>query len=231
MCGRFSLSVTPEALVEQFSLHLSGAVPPPPRYNIAPTQPVVAVRTRNAAGERELVLLHWGLIPSWAKDPSIGNRMINARAETLAGKPSFRTALRRRRCLVPADGFYEWARGAAGKQPYHIRRVDRAPFAFAGLWEHWVGADGSEILSCTLVTTGANALMRPLHHRMPVILAPEDYPRWLHPEEGRPEGLLPLLAPRKWEGMETVAVSAYVNNPRNEGAQCIAPLPPGGTEN
>lgn len=228
MCGRYRLSTHPHALYEQFALEL---VNPdereiPPRYNIAPTQPVLGVRER-PDGKRELVLLHWGLIPHWAKDPAMGQRMINARAETVAEKPSFRNAMKRRRCLVPADGFYEWQRQGKGpKQPYDIARADGAPFAFAGLWEHWQGPNGEEIESCAIVTTEANAQMRPLHHRMPVILAPEDYPAWLERRNERAQALLPLLAPRDWPEMRAVPVTPYVNNVRNEGPQCIAPAEP-----
>jgi putative SOS response-associated peptidase YedK len=232
MCGRYRLSTHPHALYEQFALEL---VNPdereiPPRYNIAPTQPVLAVRLR-PDGRRELVLLHWGLIPHWAKEPSIGNRMINARAETVAEKPSFRNALRRRRCLVPADGFYEWQkRGAGPKQPYDIAREDGAPFAFAGLWEHWQGPNGEEIESCAIVTTAANGMMRSIHDRMPVILAPEDYEAWLAGERERPADVLPLLAPRDWPGMRVRPISTFVNNARHEGSECIAPPAPAADE-
>ena len=225
MCGRYRLSTHPHALYEQFALEM---VNPderevPPRYNIAPTQPVLAVRAR-PDGKRELVLLHWGLIPGWAKEPSIGNRMINARAETVAEKPSFRTALRRRRCLIPADGFYEWRASARGpKQPFDIARGDGAPFAFAGLWEHWQGPNGEEIESCAVVTTAANRLMSPIHSRMPVVLAPEDYAAWLASTGEKADDVLPLLAPREWAGMRARPVGTFVNNARHEGPQCLAP--------
>ena len=222
MCGRLNVHDLADAVMFLFGLSdvPSGA----PRYNIAPTQPLGAVRVKNAQGEKELVMLHWGLIPGWAKDPSIGNRMFNARAETIAEKPSFRNALRRRRCLIPAHGFYEWQRRDETRQPYHIRRADGAPFAMAGIWEHWMAPDGSEISSCAIITTAANALMAGLHHRMPVILPAEEYPLWLDPAEGRPEKLLPLLASRDWEDLRAVPVSTYVNNSRNEGPQCVEPL-------
>jgi putative SOS response-associated peptidase YedK len=230
MCGRYRLSTHPHALYEQFALEMDHPDEReiPPRYNIAPTQPVLAVRLR-PDGRRERVLLHWGLIPPWAKDPAIGNRMINARAETVAEKPSFRNALRRRRCLIPADGFYEWRKRANGpKQPFDIARADGAPFAFAGLWEHWLGPNGEEIESCTVITSEANALMRPLHNRMPVIVDPADYETWLAGagELARDvQALLPLLAPREWPAMRARPVSRAVNNARNEGPQCIAPPP------
>lgn len=228
MCGRYRLSTHPHALYEQFALEL---VNPderelPPRYNVAPTQPVAAVRLRRD-GRRELVLLHWGLIPSWAKDPAIGNRMINARSETVGEKPAFRNALRRRRCLIPADGFYEWQKQARGpKQPFDITRTDGAPFAFAGLWEHWQGPNGEEIESCAILTTEANSLMRPIHNRMPVILFPEDYAAWLAQDEVPLRDLEPLLGPREWPDMQAHPISTLVNNVRNEGSQCIAPAPP-----
>ena len=228
MCGRYRLSTHPHALYEQFALEMENPDERevPPRYNIAPTQPVLAVRAR-PDGRRELVLLHWGLIPGWAKDPAIGNRMINARAETVAEKPSFRNALRRRRCLIPADGFYEWkTTGRGPKQPFDIARSDGKPFAFAGLWEHWQGPNGEEIESCAIVTTEANALMRQIHARMPVVLAPEDYAAWLASEGGKADNVLGLLAPRDWPGMRAQPVSTYVNNARHEGAQCIAPVAP-----
>ena len=148
-----------------------------------------------AEPQRQFVLLHWGLVPSWAKDPAIGNRMINARAETVADKPSFRRALRRRRCLIVADGFYEWQKVGKRRQPMFIHMRDDRPLAFAGLWEAWEGADHSALESCTILTTAANDLVRPIHDRMPVIVAPEDYGRWLDPAVQKPEPILPLLRP------------------------------------
>jgi putative SOS response-associated peptidase YedK len=224
MCGRFTLHASPEAVADLLEL----AAPPilAPRYNIAPTQPVGIVRVEGRGGPRRWALVHWGLIPAWSKDPGIGARMINARAETVAEKPSFRAAWRRRRCLVPADGFYEWQRGEKGKQPFYIRRPDQALFAFAGLWERWVGADGSELESCTVLTTEPNALMAAIHNRMPVILEPADFADWLgHGGDATPqelEKLQHLLRPYPAELLEAVPVSRYVNNPRHEGAACIA---------
>lgn len=223
MCGRYTLTADPAQLLELFGVSLNGQPPPPPRYNIAPTQPVTAVRERNVARERELTLFHWGLIPSWAKDPAIGSRMINARAETVAEKVSFRSAFKRQRCLIPSSGFYEWQRTREGKQPLFIHRADGAPFAMAGLWEQWHGPNGEEIASCTLITCAANDFMRPLHARMPVILQAEDYASWLRREEVRPKDLLPLLEPYPWQGMTFRAVSTYVNNPAHEGEACIQP--------
>jgi len=230
MCGRFSLTLSGDALAGHFD------VEPPqpfgPRYNIAPSQPVLAIREKNIRGEREVVHLKWGLVPSWSKDPTIGNRMINARAETLAEKPSFRSAFRHRRCLVPADGFYEWQQEnikGRQKQPWLVRRQDSGPFAFAGLWETWMDSNGTELYTCTLITTEANAGMQPIHHRMPVILEPEEYPVWLTRETVPQAELTALLAERPWPWMESLPVSTYVNAPANEGPQCheAAPPPPG----
>jgi putative SOS response-associated peptidase YedK len=222
VCGRYTLKTPVKALAEEFSLF---DPPPslPPRYNIAPTQPVAAVRQAADGGGRELVRLRWGLIPSWADDPKIGYRLINARAETAADKPAFRSAFRHRRCLVPADGFYEWRPVNGKKQPYYICRRDGGPFAFAGLWEQWQGADGEVIESCTLLTTPANDLVRPIHERMPVILKPEAYAPWLDPHSHQPERLHPLLRPYPGEEMTTYPVSHRVNNPRNDDPQCAEP--------
>lgn len=230
MCGRFILGGNVQALAEQFSFGLEGVRDIPPRYNIAPTQPVAAVRARNVKGERELALLRWGLIPGWAKDPAIGNRMINARAETAAEKPSFRSAFKRRRCLILANGFYEWKKVPGGKQPYLIRREDGAAFAMAGLWEHWQDPGGGEISTCAILTTAGNSMMATIHGRMPVILEEEHHSRWLNPMDavsGTRDALLAMVQPREWEDMTAIPVSTYVNNPRNEGLQCIEPVEPG----
>ncbi len=222
MCGRFVLITPGEVLAEQFQL---GEVPAlSPRYNIAPTQPVAAVRLAREGTARELVLLRWGLIPSWAKDPSIGPRLINARSETVAEKPSFRGAFKSRRCLVPADGFYEWQRQERGRQPFFIRMSEGTPFAIAGLWEHWQGPGGEVIESCTLLTTEANEIMRPLHDRMPVILNPKDYDLWLDPTVQKREALLPLLRPYAAEAMLAYPVRSVVNSPANDSPLCIEPL-------
>jgi putative SOS response-associated peptidase YedK len=226
MCGRFTLRTPTAVLVEHFDLRPNGAAGPPsvrPRYNIAPTQDVAVVRASPASGSRELAWLHWGLIPSWAKDPSIGNRMINARGETFAEKPSFRVAARRRRCLIPTDGFYEWQKRGKTKQPYYIHRPDDGPFAFAGLWEHWrpKDADGPEIESCTIVTTEANAMMQDLHERMPVILAPNDYTLWLDPDEQDVEAVAHLIAPCPDDELVAHPVSTHVNRPKNDDSSCI----------
>jgi len=185
---------------------------------------VAAVRRVPGDGQRELVLLRWGLVPFWAKDPGIGARMINARSETVAEKPAFRAAFRRRRCLVPADGFYEWRRLERGKQPFYVRLRDERPFAFAGLWEHWEGPDETAIDSCTLLTTEPNDLIRPVHSRMPVILSPKDYDLWLDPGVQKAELLQPLLRPYPSEGMLAYPISTWVNKPKNDSPRCIEPL-------
>jgi putative SOS response-associated peptidase YedK len=226
MCGRFTLHASPEQIAAQFD------VPPPEqmadRYNIAPTQPVGIVRLDRSGTEREWALVHWGLIPSWSKDPSMGARMINARGETIVEKPAFRAALKRRRCLVPADGFYEWKRTGSSKQPYYIRLNDHKLFAFAGLWEIWSAPDGSEIESCTVITTEPNELMGSLHDRMPVILAAEDYAQWLGNGEDADskeiDRLRHLIRPFAPDLMEAYPVSTRVNSPMQEGANLIAPL-------
>ena len=195
----------------------------PPRYNIAPTQPVAAVRASMASGRRELTYFHWGLIPSWAKDLKMGARLINARAETAAEKPSFRAALKYRRCLVPADGFYEWQKTNGKKQPVYIKMADGRPFAFAGLWEHWQGADGSEIESCTLLTTSPNELLRSVHDRMPVILHPDDYDLWLDTKMQTADRLQPLLQPYPAEEMTFYPVSTLVNTPQIDDPRLVEP--------
>lgn len=230
MCGRFTLHHTLEELEERFAAE---AEPPSVaetvrRYNIAPTQDILVV-TQN--GARHLQGCHWGLIPSWAKDPAIGSKMINARAETLAEKPSFRTALSRRRCLIPADGFYEWQDAtmglASGKRaprtPMHIRLRGGALFAFAGLWDEWHAPDGSPLRSCTIITTAPNAVTAPIHDRMPVILRPGDEALWLDHSVTGASALLPLLAPYPADAMEAYAVFRSVNAPTVDDPGCITP--------
>ena len=224
MCGRFTLRAPASVVAEQFALF---EVPPfTPRFNIAPTQPVAVVRCSpgRAGPERELVWLRWGLIPSWAKDPAIGNRMINARAESVADKPAFRAALRRRRCLILADGFYEWQRRGRSKQPYYFRLKGGGLFAFAGLWEHWQSPGGEEIQSCTMLTTTANDLCRTVHVRMPLILKPESYDPWLDPAVQTSKPLAPLMVPFPENLMECHPVSTRVNNPANDGPENVEPL-------
>ena len=220
MCGRYTLTVPVEILAEEFGV--TGPLPEvPPSYNIAPTQEVAAVLADD--GERRLEMLRWGLIPSWADDPGIGSRMINARSETVPEKPSFRRAFRERRCLILADGFYEWKRTDDGKQPYYVRMENGRPFAFAGLWESWRGGR-EEIRSCTILTTEANDRVSNIHHRMPVILAPEDHGLWLDPDVWEADPLLPLLAPYPDDALEAYPVSRFVNRPTNDAPRCIEPL-------
>ena len=226
MCGRFTFATAPTALVE-----LLGLDEPPtldPRYNIAPTQALLVVRAvlQGETRRRELRLLRWGLVPPWADDPSVGYRMINARSETAASKPAFRAAFRRRRCLVLADGFFEWKRvGRGPKQPHYLRLRDGRPFAFAGLWERWRGPGDppDELLSCTLLTCAPNELVATIHDRMPVILPPAAYEPWLDPEQQDPAALQALLAPYPAEEMIAYPVGTGVNNPRFDDPSLIAP--------
>ncbi|MFN8493881.1 MAG: SOS response-associated peptidase [Caldilineaceae bacterium] len=226
MCGRFTLSTPASELAQIFDLPEEPTLVP--RYNIAPTQPVGLVRMQPQTQAREWALTLWGLIPSWAKDPGISASLINARSETVTEKPAFRAAFKRRRCLVPASGFFEWQRQEKRKQPYYITLRDDAPFAIAGLWETWHSPDGSELQTFTLLTTEANELMEPLHNRMPVIVAPEDYATWLGSGKDDPpqylDQLRHLLRPYSADAMKAIPVSTFVNNTRNEGAQCIEPL-------
>lgn len=223
MCGRFTLRTSAKKVAKAFDVP---EVPELfPRFNIAPTQPVAVVRRAADRPERELASLRWGLIPSWSEDAKTGARMINARSETAADLPAFRNAFRRRRCLIVADGFYEWQKLNGKKQPYFIHLKDDQPFAFAGLWESWRIPDKQHIESCTILTTEANDLIRFLHDRMPVILRPADYDRWLDPAQEKVEELSPLLQPLPSEEMSAEAVSSLVNNARNEDPKCIEPLP------
>ena len=225
MCGRFTLGATAATLAAQFDL---ANVPTwTPRYNIAPTQEVLVVLQSSPQANREARLHRWGLIPPWAKDPSIGNRMINARAETVATKPAFRRAFKERRCLLLADGLYEWQRQERRKQPFYIRLRDGRPFAFAGLWEHWEGSEGMAIQSCTILTTTSNEVVGRIHDRMPVILSPTDYDRWLDPSIQEPAVLQTLLRPYPADEMTTYPVSTLVNSPANDNPGCTEPLPQG----
>jgi putative SOS response-associated peptidase YedK len=223
MCGRFTLRTPTRDLVEIFELLREPDLTP--RFNIAPTQQVLVVRPDNKA--REWTSMRWGLVPSWARDAKSGPPMINARAETIATKPAFRIAFKKRRCLIPADGFYEWKRieGAKVKQPYHIRLADDRPFAFAGLWESRRGEEGdSRLESCTIITCEPNALMAPLHDRMPVILPQDLYGPWLDHQIEDVDALQGMLQPYPAEEMTAYPISTFVNSPRNESPECIARL-------
>ncbi len=221
MCGRFSLRTSGQVLANQFAVPDVPALAP--RYNIAPTQDIVVIRQQEVG--RTFAHVRWGLIPSWASEPAVGTRMINARAETVAEKPAFRAAFIWRRCLIPADGFYEWQHTDTDhqKQPFFFQLRGQQPFAFAGLWETWRGADGMVIDSCTLLTTEANGVLRPIHARMPVILQPEDYARWLDPALRQPDLLLMLLRPYPEAEMQVYPVSTHVNRATNDDLQCIVP--------
>jgi putative SOS response-associated peptidase YedK len=223
MCGRFAFFSAHEAVVRLFGLP-TDSPQFEPRYNIAPTQFVPVVRVDHD-GVRRLAALYWGLVPHWAKEKAIGARMINARAETLAEKPAFREAYRRRRCLVLASGYFEWQALPEGKQPWFIRRRDGAPFAMAGLWESWVDrAGGGPLESCAIITTEATGRISQLHHRVPAILPPEALSRWLDPRLTSAGELAPLLAAPAEGELEPVPVSRRVNNARNEGPELIEPL-------
>jgi putative SOS response-associated peptidase YedK len=224
VCGRYTLLASGERLAEAFGLTAQPSLFP--RYNIAPTQAVPVVRVLRAnpgTKERELVPLRWGLVPSWADDPAAGNRLINARAETVATKPSFREAFRHRRYLVPADEFYEWKKEGKAKRPVYVKRRDGQPFAFAGLWEEWERG-GEVIESCAVITTQASDLMAEFHDRMPVILDPEDYGLWLDPSVHDPRLLGPLLRPYPSEQLVAHPVDKLVNDPRHEGPGCVEPM-------
>ena len=206
------------------------------RYNIAPGSDIPVVRSRPSAaispvrsgaeqpGPLESARLRWGLVPSWAKSAD-GEPLVNARAETLAAKPSFRDAFRKRRCIIPASGFYEWEAIGRARKPWLFRRRDEAPFGLAGLWESWRGADGGTLETCTVITVEPNELIRPIHNRMPVMLAPENFEQWLDPSTTEPEKITPLLRPTAAETMTALAVSTHVSNVRHEGPDCIAPAP------
>ncbi len=221
MCGRFALAATSEdfmALLPGLKIEIW----PEPRYNIAPQQNILTILHD---GSLRATLTRWGLIPSWARDPSLGNRMINARSETIRDKASFKKPFRRQRCLIPVSGFYEWQTlpGLKHKIPYYIKMRSGNPFAFAGLWDLWRGAGGGEVLTSTIITTGPNKIMASIHNRMPVILPPSAYETWLKAGETDEEMLISLLKPYPAEEMEAVKVTAAVNNPSNDSPDCIHP--------
>ena len=220
MCGRFTLRTPAKEIARLFDVTVPDMQP---RYNIAPSQPVATVRRAPGGEKREVAMLRWGLVPFWADEPTIGYRMINARAETVAKKPAFRKAFARRRCLIVADGFYEWQKTNGGKQPFLFHMKDDCPFAFAGLWEHWKG-EGDEIESCSIIVTQANAVLEPIHNRMPVILKPADYDTWLDPTCEDADSLQELLKPFSSSELEGYPVSRVVNNPKNDVEECVEPV-------
>lgn len=224
MCGRY-VQYTPInelAAIFDASIHVDTWRP---RYNITPGSMVLACRLRDD-GQRDIVALHWGLIPSWSKDRKLGFRTINARAETVADKPAFRAAFKRRRCLIPADGYYEWRATESGKQPYFFSSRDGRPFAFAGLWEQWTDREtGEQLQSCTIIVTEANQRLRSIHDRMPVVLGVDDYATWLGPESKDRERLLALLQPADPDAIEAYAVDRRVNSPANDDPSLIEPIP------
>ena len=221
MCGRFTFRKPSPAALASFGV-TEAAEGPRASFNVAPGQTVPVVV--QMGDRRMLDSYRWGLVPAWAKDPSVGYKMINARGETVADKPAFRQAFLQRRCLILADGFYEWKQGTKAKVPHYFTLPHEEAFAFAGLWERWEGPDGIGLLTCTIVTVEANELMRPFHHRMPVILEPDDYGRWLDPGFRNKAALLTLLRPYPSARMRVRPVSALVNSPKNDGPQCVLPL-------
>ena len=221
MCGRFTLRTPANIFKDVFGLEpLPGLRP---RYNIAPTQPIAVVRAEGA--KRRLHMLRWGLVPWWAKDISIGNRLINARAETIATKPAYREPFEQRRCLIPADGFYEWQRlGNGRKQPFHVDLSTGDPFGFAGVWDRWRDpASGAVTESCALITIEANSVVAPIHHRMPVTLTPSSFAAWLE-RDAEPERLQELLCPIAGERVRVTPVSVLVNRPDNDDPRCLDPV-------
>lgn len=224
MCGRFTSSAKPKEVEKEFNAKVSDEKLFAPRFNIAPTQTIAVVL--DSGGERIIEGLRWGLIPGWAKDESIGSKMINARAETLAEKPSFKNAFKSRRCIIPASGFYEWQKkGTGAKQPFYFHLKEKAVFGFAGLYEHWLDREtGEQIETCTIITTEANELLEPIHDRMPVILKARDYERWLAAKEKDTDKLQKLLIPYPAEEMASYAVSRAVNSPTSDSPELINSL-------
>jgi putative SOS response-associated peptidase YedK len=218
MCGRFALTADPQTIQQAFDLD---TVPAnlQPRYNIAPSQPIGVIPNNNP---KALEFFRWGLVPSWSKDLSIGNKMINARAETAHEKPSFRDAFKKRRCIIPASGFYEWAQ--SDKTPMYVHLKDDEVFGFAGLWESWKSPEGEKVLTCTILTTEPNELLSNFHHRMAVILRREDYAAWLSPDPMTVDELMPLLQPYPSDEMAAYEVSKLVNSPSNDHPDCVVPM-------
>lgn len=221
MCSRYSLTSPPDAVRQLFDCSDSGDFPP--RYNIAPTTPVLIARLDHRQN-RELALVRWGLIPPWVKDPREFATLVNARSETAVEKPSFRGAMRHRRCLVPTDGYYEWTGRSGAKQPHLVKRLDNGGlFAMAGLWEHWLGADGSELETMAILTTAANADVAHIHDRMPLVLEPADFARWLDCRPGSVGHIIDLLKSPETGRLTTLAVNPKLNNPRADGPELLQP--------
>jgi putative SOS response-associated peptidase YedK len=227
MCGRYALTSPAQAIAETFGVVGDlGELDATPRYNVAPGQDVWVVRAEGEAAERRLARVRWGLAPAWAEKAPPAATMINARAETAAEKPAFRLPYRRRRCIVPADGFYEWRRWSSGSQPFLIGLREGGPFAMAGLWDRWRGPDGARLESCTILTTSPNDLVGALHDRMPVILAPDDFDLWLDPRVEDVAKLVKVLGTMPSERMRAHPVSPRVNDPRNDDADCLTEVAP-----
>jgi len=220
MCGRYTITSAPEAIRALFRYPEQPNFPP--RYNVAPTQPIPIVRM--VEGKRQFALVRWGLLPSWVKDPKTFTLLINARGESVTEKPAFRAAMKRRRCLIPADGFYEWRAVGARKQLYYGRLKSGAPMAFAGLWETWTGPNGEELETAAIVTTNANPLLAPIHSRMPVILAPEAFDLWLNTTDVDAKTAASLIAPAPDDLFEAYEISTAVNRTSNDGPALIAPV-------
>ncbi len=223
VCNRYRLTHSKQYLAERFQAS-DDEVEEHPRYNIAPTQPVLIVRKEEGKKSRHFTTMRWGLIPSWAKDMSIGNRTLNARSETVTTTPAFRESILTKRCLIPADGFYEWQKMGSVKQPYCFEVGEREVFAFAGLWNEWRSPDGEIIESCTILTTSPNSLVEDLHNRMPVIVAPDRYDLWLDPDVTDFDPIRDILKPYDAAQMRRYPVSTKLNNSQNEGAESATPV-------
>ena len=220
MCGRFTLFAKGEELKAEFKLKEESSIPP--SYNIAPSQSILIVSHKQETHYRQLHLAHWGLIPSWTKNPNEAPKPMNARFETLKEKPYYKKAFQRQRCLIPTSGFYEWASTHGAKQPYFFYIKDYKPFALAGIYDYWPGGEETaEIVSAAIITTDANALLKPYHSRMPVIIEPHNYNHWLDPENNNTEELMAMLYPREYTELTCHAVSQYVNASKNNDPNCI----------
>jgi putative SOS response-associated peptidase YedK len=224
MCGRYTLIPNVDEMIEFFELPREIFALLEPRYNIAPTQPILVIHAQNQKRQAEHML--WGLIPTWSPDGQPNATLINARSETLAQKPSFRTAFKRRRCIIPSSGFYEWQKLNKTKHAFYIQPAHEKLFAFAGLWDEWQGLNGENIRSCTIITTQANTLMEPFHDRMPVILQKPAFDQWLDSTNEAADSLMPLLKPFSPADMRASPVSSFVNSTRNEGPKCLEPATP-----